>query len=142
MRISIVQSLSLHLNNEPKGRGERTLNSSIPKTRMQVVCHLVKGIRRNLFSMLIDQENLDRPRSEREPLDAGVDVSAEREKYDMLANLNFCLFLLHDSYIGLGRYVFRVVSDATRTSERECEQASKRGERGKCAVDPFDPRTS
>lgn len=114
------------------------MNSSIPKTRMQVVRHLVKGIRRNLFSMLIDQENLDRPRSEREPLDAGVDVSAEREKYDMLANLNFCLFLLHDSYIGLGRYVFGVVSNATRTSER----ASKRGERGKCAGDPFDPRTS
>lgn len=56
------------------------MDSSIPETRMQVVRHLVKGIRRNLFPMLIDQKNLDRPRSEREPLDAGVDVSVEREK--------------------------------------------------------------
>lgn len=45
---------------------------------MQAVGHLVEEVRGDLLPMFVDQVDFNRPRSQREALDFGVDVSAIR----------------------------------------------------------------
>ena len=55
------------------------MSRPIPKTRMKVICHLIKDIRRHLLAMIIDEINLNRPRPKREPFNTGILVSAIRQ---------------------------------------------------------------
>lgn len=53
-----------------------TLNSSIAETRVQSICDLVKHIRWDLLSMLVQEVNLNGPGTERKPLHTGILVAA------------------------------------------------------------------
>lgn len=68
--------------------GERqTLLVPIAETRMQRVRDLIEDIRGHLLAVFIEQINLDRPRSQREPFNARVFVPVDAKRQQM-ANSN------------------------------------------------------
>lgn len=61
---------------------KRTLNSAIPETRVQVVGDFVKERGRDLFARVVEEVDLNGPRSKGEAFDAGVLGSAIVRRLD------------------------------------------------------------
>lgn len=71
-----------------KGREIRTLLVSVTKTGVQRVRNLIEDVCRHLLAVLIEQVDLNRPRSERKPFNARIFVPVDASIHQHKQNLS------------------------------------------------------